>query len=83
MKLGHAGHDHGRVPARDLDVVGLAARSVTEFVEIEPRDALGAFARHDHAPVDVQIGGAALARADSSNRCSARFAVASASSDGR
>ena len=35
------GYDDGRIPARNLDVVLLAARAVADVFKIEPRDALG------------------------------------------
>ena len=53
--LRHAGYDNAWIPASELNVVGLTARSVAKHLEVEPRDTFGALLRRNTAPVDFEV----------------------------
>ena len=59
---GHVGQEHRVIAARDLDVVGLAARAVAQLLELEPDHAVGVAVRAQAAMVEDQrrIGRAGL-----------------------
>ena len=55
IKLRNAGQDDCGVPARDLDVVCLAARPVTQLGEIEPGDTFGSSVGFQRTAVDLEF----------------------------
>src|SRR5262245_36064963 len=61
-KLRNAGHQHGMVAPRELDVIRGAARTLAQRAEVEPDYAFPDLPPGDRTPLDLDadVGGAAL-----------------------